>query len=134
MGFAFHEGWSRLAGDGFRFLGAGALNTLLTLALYQLLVFWLSPSVAYVVCWMTGFVCVTYAYPRLVFRLDGTRRTAQRTKVAGVYAASFVLGWLIVAGLDWAWGWQRLSIFVSVAVTTVFNFGVMRWALLRPVK
>lgn len=123
----------RMLADGLRFLSAGALNTLLTLALYQVLVFVMSPSVAYAVCWAIGLVFVTYAYPRLVFRIKKNNLHQQRAKVAAVYAISFVLGWSIVTGMDWAWGWQRLSIFVSVATTTLFNFCLMRWLLLRPV-
>jgi|GEM_PF-2165385 len=107
--------------DAGRFLGAGILNTLLTLAVYQLLLF-IAPSViAYTATWMIGIATVALVYPSHVFRGGSTTKTA-RALTGGIYAISFLIGMAAIQVLSVALGSERLAIFGALGVTTVFNF------------
>jgi len=113
-----YQSW---AADGLRFVIAGAVNTLITLAAYQLLLFVSLPWVAYTFSWICGLAFVTALYPSRVFA--GARRDfAARALLGASYAAVFLLGlgtlrFLAAAGLA-----PRISIFAVLAVTTASNF------------
>lgn len=120
-----------LWGQGLRFLSVGALNTLGTLLLYQLLLFVMPYTPAYVVAWGAGLVFVNLAYPLYVYG----KALAGRDSVwnTGYYLLSFAASWLllqlITAGLGVA---PRLSVFCVLAVMVPINFLVTRY-IYRPV-
>ena len=116
--------------DGIRFVGAGTANTILTLALYQLLLFILSPVQAYALAWAIGFLLVTLFYPSAVFW--GARKGGwAHFFVAAVYLASFILGIVLLRVFVDVMAASRLAIFVTIPVTSIFSFAAMRLLLRR---
>ena len=116
--------------QGLRFLTVGTLNTLGTLLLYQLLLFVMSYTPAYVIAWAAGLVFVNLAYPLFVYG----KALAGRDSLwnTGYYLLSFVASWLLLqlftAGLGVA---PRLSVFCVLAVIVPVNFLVTRY-IYRP--
>jgi len=110
----------------FRFIMTGGLNTILTIALYQLLVTYINPEVSYALAWLAGFVFIAIAYPKYVFRSD-SRSTGKIVLLAILYAVSFSLGLFLMflfikLGLH-----ERLSVFVVIAITSSVNFIFAKW-------
>lgn len=120
----------RILGELSRFAGAGMLNTLLTLAAYQLLLFVMSPGLAYAASWLIGIAFVGMFYPSFVFGLRGGGPRA-RLGIIAIYAFSFSLGLVIVHLSDRHLGLERLSVFLALAVTLSFNFCSMKTYLSR---
>lgn len=110
-----------LLGDGVRFLAAGGLNTLLTLGVYQLLLFVAPDWLAYAASWVAGLAFVTSVYPDRVF-VGGRRDRAARLQLAATYATLFVLGLGTLRALGWLGVPPRLSILLVIGVTTLGNF------------
>jgi len=112
---------SPLTGEAARFLMTGGLNTVLTIALYQLLVSFVNPSLSYAIAWIAGFIFVAITYPKFVFRSDSTS-LRQSMALFYVYLVSFLVGifltWMFVRG----GGNERFSIFVVIAITSTINF------------
>jgi RimJ/RimL family protein N-acetyltransferase/putative flippase GtrA len=117
----------RVFAQGLRFLTVGALNTLGTLALYQLLLFILPYEIAYALAWAAGLLFVNVAYPRFVYGKSAVtlRDTLQNS---GYYVLSFAASWallrLFTATLDIP---PRLSVFWVLAVIVPLNFLVTRY-------
>jgi len=111
--------------DLLRFVGAGGVNTLFTVVLYQGLLFALSPTMAYTAAWVAGLAFVMIVYPSRVFvggRADGRARLGTGI----IYLASFALGLVVVRIVGERLDQPQLAVFAALAVTTVFNFLVMR--------
>jgi putative flippase GtrA len=120
----------RWKGDAIRFLGAGVLNTALTLGIYQILLFFCSPTAAYALAWICGLLFVAIFYPRKVFGV-AERSVFVSLVVVAIYVVGFFLGLSVVNVISYDFSAPRLGIFVSIACTTVFNFIVMRYVLAR---
>lgn len=126
--FPFRAANGGLYKQVFRFAGAGVINTALTFVLYQLLLFALSPSVAYALTWLVGLSLVVAVYPAAVFGRSETS-SARRAAVAATYLLGFVIGLLVLrATIAWADA-PRAAILASLAATSAFNFLVMRLVL-----
>lgn len=117
-----------LAGDGLRFLAAGGFNTLLTLAIYQLLLFAMPDWAAYALSWAAGLAFVVVIYPDRVFA-GGRRDAGARVRLGVTYAALFLLGLAALRGLGAAGVAPRLSILAVLVLTTVANFALGRLIL-----
>jgi putative flippase GtrA len=120
----------RSAADGFRFVLAGALNTLLTLALYQGLLFFLPPWLAYTFSWIAGLILVVVVYPSRVFA-SGRRDLLARGLFGGSYAAVFLAGLFALRFLQSIGVPPRISIFAVIVLTTTVNFFSGRLILTR---
>lgn len=117
-----------LTGDGLRFLAAGGFNTLLTLAIYQLLLFAMPDWAAYALSWAAGLAFVVIVYPDRVFA--GGRRDAQaRVRLGATYAALFLFGLVALRALGAAGVPPRLSILAVLVLTTGANFMLGRLIL-----
>lgn len=116
---------NNLLGDGLRFVLVGAGNTLLTLLIFQALLFFLSPLVSYYVSWAIGLALLMMAFPRYVFK--GSALTSWRAVLTvtiyliSLLAGGFLLNELTVLGIT-----PRLGIVMTVAFTTMFNFAASR--------
>jgi putative flippase GtrA len=119
-----------LGGDGLRFLLAGAANTLLAFAAYQLFLFAMGPSPAYALAWVCGLVFVVIVYPSKVFAGARTDATA-RFRLGLTYAAVFLVGLATLEGLIALGLSPRLAIILVMAVTTFANFFLGRLVLGR---
>jgi putative flippase GtrA len=114
-----------LVGDLVRFVGAGVVNTALTIIVYELLLFVMSAGVAYAMTWLVGMAFVMTVYPSHVFK-GGNKSLRARILTMGVYVTGFFIGLGIITGLDYAFDVPRLAIIAALAATTAFNFLGMR--------
>lgn len=112
-----------------RYLFAGSANTLSTMAIYQLLVTILKPAMAYSLAWLVGLLIVAVAYPKFVFGV--TRGWARGGAIAITYATVFVVGLLLIKLLDSLTIYNRISIFLVLAVTTTMSYFGSRLAIAR---
>jgi putative flippase GtrA len=103
-----------------RFVIAGCANTLLSLAVYQLLVTIIAPSMAYSLAWLFGLLFVALVYPRMVFRVQGS--LMRGASLAAVYASVFVVGFVMIDLLEFTKLNPRLSIFLVLPTTTALNY------------
>jgi len=104
-----------------RFITTGGINTLLTLLLYQLLVSYISPQWSYAVAWLFGFVFVSLAYPKYVFR-SGNSSFRQLLLLLLLYVSSFLLG-LYLMDLCVVWAvHKRISVVAVIVVTSTVNY------------
>lgn len=111
--------------QAYRFLIAGGLNTLLTLAVYQILLFWVNYTVAYTIAFALGIVFTGFVYVRFVFGGKTTRKKFLANAIYYItsYLASLVLLDIIVrvTAIN-----ERLAIFVTMACIIPVNFFVLR--------
>jgi len=109
-----------------RFIGAGAVNTLGTLAVYFLLLYALSPLLAWAVAFVCGIVFVNVVYPRFVFRTRGTA-----VGVAGntiFYLISFVVSESLLSGaIEWLELSPRIAGAVVAGMMVPVNFLAARY-------
>ena len=119
-----------LTGEGVRFVVVGVLNVLLSMALYQLLLFVMPANAAYAITWVIGITFVAIVYPAVVF--VGVRQSRRNSAVAAaIYLCSFLLGSTVIALAERSYQGNRLSIFAALTLTTIFNFVAMRLLLQR---
>jgi putative flippase GtrA len=116
-----HAARGTWAADGLRFLVAGAANTTVTLAIFQLLLFLMPSWMAYTLSWLSGLLLVMIFYPSRVFA--GARRDlTARVWLGASYAAVFLLGLGALRVLGMTGISARISIFAVLAITTAANF------------
>lgn len=116
-----------LARQATRFSFAGIANTAVTLVVYQGLLFLTSAHIAYALSWFLGLAMVLTLYPRHVFGRRAALPKAHRVSIAVAYAISFFIGLSIIYLCNIMGIWERLSIFISIGTTTVFNFLAIRY-------
>jgi putative flippase GtrA len=108
-------------GDGLRFAIFGAVNTAITLLLFQALLFFLPPLMSYYLSWALGLVVLMVAFPAYVFR--GSHLTFHRLLgTAAVYASSLALGGLLLIQAQTFGLSARLAILATLATTSAYNF------------
>lgn len=99
-----------------RFLCAGVANTLGTLVIYFLLLYLMSPALAWAIAFACGIVFVNIVYPRFVFRARSTAVGLAGNTV--FYLVSFVASEALLSG---AIRWLELG----PAIAGVFVAGMM---------
>ncbi len=111
-----------------RFLVAGAVNTGLSVLVYQAALFVMPHLPAYVLGYIAGIVIAYVLYSRHVF---GARLTTARFAAFAVfYSVSLTAGALLNAALiEWLGVMARLAIFVTIAVMLPVNYLGSRWCL-----
>lgn len=107
-----------------RFILLGAINTVLTLCLYNALIFIMSAKVAYTITYILGLFFVFVFYPSKIFKVDGV--WAKLISVF-VYISSLMLGVYIVSMIDN----ERVAVIFAVVVTTLYNYFIMRFFFRR---
>ncbi|WP_161957567.1 GtrA family protein [Mariprofundus sp. EBB-1] len=113
--------YGRLKAEVIRFALTGGLNTLLTIALYQLLVTFINPEISYAVSWLAGFAFIAIAYPKYVFR-SATTGVRQIVLLALLYLLSFFLGLYLTSAFVALGMHARLAVFAVIAITSALNF------------
>jgi putative flippase GtrA len=110
------------------FLGAGAANAALSLAVYQAMLLIAEHVAAYWVAYAAGVVFAFYAYARHVFAapLSGGRFVAFALFYAASGLAGAVLNGVLIDGLGWH---ARLAIFATVAALIPLNYHGSKWCL-----
>jgi len=119
-----------VTGDLLRFLLAGGLNTLLTLAVFQIALFVTNASIAYAISWIAGILFVVMFYPTRVFP-EGRTGPRDRIALGASYVAMFLLGLGLLNVLTWLGMQPRISIVIVLAFTTAANFVASRLLLRR---
>jgi putative flippase GtrA len=111
-----------------RFLLAGAVNTLLSIVVYQAALFVTGYVAAYVIAYAAGILFAYFAYARHVF---DTPLSAQRfVMFALFYVASGGVGTLLNASLIEHFALHaRLAIFVTVIIMLPLNYLGSKWCL-----
>jgi putative flippase GtrA len=112
-----------------RFLFFGSANTLSTMVVYQLLVTISRPAVAYSLAWLVGLLIVAVAYPKFVFRVNGS--WARGGAIAITYVVVFLTGLFLITLLESLTIPDRLGIFLVLAVTTTLSYFGSRLAIAR---
>jgi putative flippase GtrA len=116
---------NHLLADGFRFILAGGVNTLLTLGIYQLGLVFLPHTLAYATSWFVGILYLLIVYPVKVFP-GGTASFKRNVTVVAVYLTVFLVGlWSLERAVEFGLH-ERLAIFVVLIVSATLNFLLMR--------
>lgn len=111
-----------------RFLVAGAVNTGLSLMVYQAALFVMPHTPAYVLSYIIGILVAYFLHSRYVF--DAPINAARLPVFVLFYAASLVAGALLNAALIEGIGiMERLAIFITIAVIVPVNYLGSRWCL-----
>lgn len=119
-----------LLGDASRFVLAGVTNTALTFVAYQMLLFPLSPPLAYAGAWMSGLGFVAFFYPTKVFK--GSRHgIGDRLLLAGSYCAVLGAGLLLLNFLQEFGLTARIAIIPVTVATMIVNFTLSQVILRR---
>ena len=126
----FSGAMNQTLAEAVRFSGAGLINTLLTVTLYQCLLAIFSPALAYAASWLVGIALVGAFYPRAVFkhRNGGTR--VIRAAIT-IYLASFLLGLMTVRVLHYGFQLERTAVLLALPVTLSVNFFGLKFYLNR---
>ena len=117
--------------DAIRFLIAGAINTLLTLAVYQIALLWFSELISYSLAWAVGLFYVAIIYPERVF-VGGRKDWLSRLLVVLSYVMTYFVGVFVLTKTIDMEVHRRLAIFISLIVTTTLGFLLSRLFLRRP--
>lgn len=118
----------RESGRILRFLVAGAVNTGLSLLVYQAALFIMPHTPAYVLSYIAGILAAYFLYSRHVF--DVPLNAARLPVFVLFYLASLVAGALLNAALiEQAGITARLAIFITIAVMLPVNYLGSRWCL-----
>lgn len=117
-----------IGGDVIRFLIAGCINTGFTILIYQILLFWLSSRISYILSWVCGIAFIATVYPSRVF-IGGRSSVTARLQLIASYVAIFVIGLTLMSLLENFGVPGRLAIFITVGLNTVINFLASRFLL-----
>jgi putative flippase GtrA len=111
------SGESAPPGAPFRFLVAGAVNTVLTLVLYLMLLDFVSHPVAYTSAFVVG-IAISYLLNRsFVFRAKGGLQTVVLFPV--VYVAQYLVGLVVVLLWVDVLGWPASMASIAAVVVTI---------------
>jgi len=111
-----------------RFLLAGGLNTVLTLALYQLLLLWWPYPLAFSTAFVCGIVFTGLVYTRFVFEMPSTARRFGHNALYYLVSYTISLGLLAVL-VDHFGIPERLAVFIGIAFMVPLNFFCLRGLL-----
>lgn len=112
-------------GQAFRFILAGAANTLLSLVVFQALLFVVSYPIAYALAWLCGLIFVVAVYPTKVFT-GGRTDIYARLWLGGAYVSVFATSMGVLHGLARLDLSPRIAILLVVGLTTLLNFAISR--------
>lgn len=113
-----------------RFLIAGSANTLLSLAVYQLLLFWLSYGIAFTLGFFSGVVFSGLVYARYVFASQLTWRRFLSSASYNIFAYGLSLAVLSTL-INFAGVHERWAAVLTIAIVLPINFICLRWIAQR---
>lgn len=120
---------SNLAGEGLRFIVLGVINTLITISIYQIILFFLPPQWAYTISWIVGIAFVVIIYPNYVFKKKSIG-TLKKFGIFFLYILNFVISSMLLNFLISRFGISsRVSIFIVLVCSTIINFLGMKCVL-----
>lgn len=114
-----------LAAEFARFLLVGGVNTLVTYAVYLLLLRWVRYEIAYAFAYAAGIASAYLLSALFVFRKPLRARSALRFPL--VYAMQFVLGLIVLRVAVETFGAPHwLALALTIAITLPVNFVLSR--------
>lgn len=119
---------AKLKKNIFLFLIAGSINTIITIVVYQLLLFIVSSSISYCVSWCVGVILVSVVYPYFVFSVKKENHSKTSIQFAIIYIICFFLGLACNQILIFIFNIPRLSIFFTLCFTSSISFLLMHFA------
>lgn len=120
----------RAAGaQGVRFLASGAFNTLVTYALYCVLVAFMHAQVAYAIVFALGIGLAYALNARFVFR--SRMRLATASVYPLVYVAQYLLTAALIEALSRAGVGPRVALAIALVIVTPLSFALNRMVLAR---
>ena len=121
---------SSLYRQALRFLVAGGLNTFLTLAVYQILLFWFSYPLSFTIAFLLGIIFTGFIYTRFVFTVQTTPHRFILNAL--YYLLSYTVSLFI---LDTIIRWmsinERIAMVLTVGCMVPVNFLFLRVILTR---
>lgn len=119
--------------EGWRFLIAGGLNTVLTYIFYLILVGWMSYTIAFSLSFVAGIFIAFVIYSRFVFQVPLV--LSKLFQYPLLYAAQYVAGLMLLALLVDHFGFNdRIAPIVNVIVLTPIMFLLNKWFLTKVQK
>ena len=117
-----------LRGEAIRFLIAGAINTVVTYALYFVLLLWWPYALAYTASYVVGIVLSYWLSTRFVFRVQGSAKRFATFPI--VYAVQYGVGLAVLHAAITVFNVpQRLAMLASIAVSVPLTFVLSRFVL-----
>ena len=111
--------------DGFRFLIAGGINTLLTLVIYQLCLLVMGHGIAYSLSWVVGIIFLIVFYPTRVFP-EGNNTWQRKVLISALYIFNFFVSlWLLNQVVTYGIT-PEIAVFFALIYATSINFIGMR--------
>ena len=107
-----------------RFIAAGALNTVITLAVFYCLLLTTPYGLAYAVSWVIGLAFIATVYPQHVFRTAG--HIASRVLIVAIYLMVFGIGLITLKALAVIGIPPTVAILLVLFLTSIVNYVVMR--------
>ena len=104
-----------------RFILGSGINTLITMLIYWISLFFFSARVSFSVSWSVGILIVIVFYPRVVFMKENDIWLS-RLLIFSHYIISFLIGLWLVSIPTPGTIWQNLIIIVVIAVNFIVNF------------
>jgi putative flippase GtrA len=124
------ESLSRLAKLFAGFVGVGAVNTVLSIALFEVLIPFLPYWIAYLIPFPVGIAFLLYANATFVF--GRAVRTVSAVSFVVVYLASYAIGFALVVVMVEVVGLPpAFAPFAALAIVTPINFVGSRFVLGR---
>jgi len=118
-----------LIAEGFRFIISGLANTFITIAVYQIALFFLSAQLAYTISWVVGIAFVVIVYPNYVFQKKSIV-AFKKLGIVSLYILNFLISSLLLNFLISFFGISsRVSIFIVLGCSTTINFLGMKCIL-----
>ncbi|WP_159439112.1 hypothetical protein [Vibrio palustris] len=112
-----------------KFISVGLINTISTIFIYQLLLFFIPAVYSYSISWLLGFIFILLFYPKYVFEVGLSKNTIAVTGL--VYLISLFIGAFLTQHLVYEKLDKRFVIFIVLIVTTIFNYVMLRVFLKR---
>mgnify|MGYP001034369059 CR=1 FL=1 len=119
----------RAGAQGLRFIASGAFNTLVTYALYCVLVAFMHPQLAYAIVFAAGIALAYVLNARFVFR--ARMRIATATVYPLVYAVQYAINALLLGVLTRSGLGPRAALAIALAIVTPLSFALNRLVLAR---
>jgi len=118
----------RLFDTSLRFLLGGGINTLITFALYYLLLRFFDYGVAYVISYIAGIFLSYVLNTSFVFRVDHSFRKLLRFPI--VYMVTYVVGaGVLHASVEWLGVDKTVAPLIAVIFTVPIGYFLSRYVL-----
>lgn len=114
--------------QGLRFLVVGGFNTVVTYAIYCVLVIWWHPQLAWATVFAIGLVLGFVLHTRVVFAAELAPRKAAGYLAAQLCSYAFCSA-AIYIGMHWAGLGPRVAAGLAIALNVPLSFALSRLAL-----